>query len=110
MAKAKKIADGQVDEYSLGDALLESLQEIRDWKAGKLAVEVVHIAPMLASEVKAIRKRAAKSVKAFEAKFGIPAATINNWEQGRRDPDIAARLLLRVIDDAPDVVERAAKR
>jgi putative transcriptional regulator len=80
---------------------------VRDWKRGKLALETVRVSPMPAAEVKAIRKRVAKSAKAFEARFGIPAATVNNWEQGRREPDIAARLLLRVIDAAPDVVEQA---
>ncbi len=34
---------------------------------------------------------------------------MNNWEQGRREPDIAAWLVLRVIDAAPKVVEKAAK-
>ncbi len=109
MAKAEMAPIGQSDKYDAGDALLESLQEVLDWKAGKLALEVVLVPAMQAAEVKAIRKRVAKSAKAFEARFGIPAATMNNWEQGRREPDIAARLLLRVIDAAPEVVEKAAK-
>jgi putative transcriptional regulator len=45
----------------------------------------------------------------FERRFGIPAATINNWEQGRRSPDPAGRLLLKVIEQAPEVVEKAAQ-
>lgn len=109
MAEAEKARAGQGGEYNLGEALLEGLHEVRDWKAGKTALEVVHIPAMPAAQVKAIRKKVAKSAKAFEARFGIPAATMNNWEQGRREPDIAARLLLRVIDTAPDVVEQAAK-
>lgn len=91
MVEAETAPTGQGDEYDAGDALLEGLQEIRDWKAGKLALEAVHVPAMQAAEVKAIRKRVAKSAKAFEARFGIPAVTMNNWEQGRREPDIAAR-------------------
>jgi putative transcriptional regulator len=93
---------------TFGEALLESLEEARAWKKGKLALETVNIDPMPTSRIRAIRKKAARSVKDFESRFGIPAATINNWEQGRRKPDPAGRLLLQVIDMAPDVVERAA--
>jgi putative transcriptional regulator len=37
----------------------------------------------------------ARSAAAFEKRFGIPSATVSNWEQGRRKPDPAAVLLLR---------------
>ena len=59
---------------------------------------------------KSIRKSVAKSTAEFEEKFGIPAATMNNWEQGRRKPDPAGRLLLRVIEEAPGIVEQVAHK
>jgi putative transcriptional regulator len=34
---------------------------------------------------------------------------MNNWEQGRRKPDPAARLLLKVIEETPEAVEKAAR-
>lgn len=89
---------------SFGEALLEGLEEARAWKRGELALETVNIDPMPASRIRAIRKKVAASPREFEARFGIPAATLNNWEQGRRKPDPAGRLLLRVIDAAPDLV------
>lgn len=94
---------------TFGDALIESLEEVRAWKRGEIALETVRIDPMPVERIRAIRKRVAKSAKEFEAKFGIPAATVNNWEQGRRSPDPAGRLLLKVIEANPDAVERAAK-
>lgn len=94
---------------AFGDALIESLEEVRAWKRGEIALETVRIDPMPVERIRAIRKRVAKSAKEFEAKFGIPAATVNNWEQGRRSPDPAGRLLLKVIEADPDAVERAAK-
>ncbi len=112
MACRKLKMDKKIDratDFNLGDALLEGLHEVRDWKAGKLALEVVNIPAMPAAEVKAIRKAVASSAKVFEARFGIPAGTLNNWEQGRREPDVTARLLLRVIAAAPLVVEQAAR-
>lgn len=98
------------DEYNLGDALLSGLQEVRDWKRGKTALEVVRVSPMAPATVKHIRKSVAKSAREFEERFGIPAATVSNWEQGRREPDLAARLLLRVIQAAPELVERVVHK
>ena len=42
---------GRATDFNLGDALLEGLQEVRDWKAGTLALEVVNIPAMAAAEV-----------------------------------------------------------
>lgn len=95
-------------DYNLGEALKEGLQEALAWKRGEIALEVRNVDPMPPARIKEIRKKVAKSAAAFEARFGIPAATVNNWEQGRRKPDPAARLLLNVIDQNPEAVEKAA--
>jgi putative transcriptional regulator len=95
-------------EESFGAGLVEALKEVRAWKGGETALQVVNRNPMPPTRIKAIRKRFAKSARDFETKFGIPAATVNNWEQGRRVPDPAARLLLMVMEREPEAVERAA--
>ena len=95
-------------DYNFGDALIEGLEEALAWKRGELALETVNIDPMPVERIRAIRKRVAKSVKEFERRFGIPSATMNNWEQGRRKPDPAGRLLLQTIEAAPDLVARVA--
>jgi putative transcriptional regulator len=92
-----------------GDGLLEGLQEALAWKRGEVALETINIDPMPPERIKEIRKRYAKSTKDFERRFGIPAATMNNWEQGRRKPDPAGRLLLKVIEESPDAVEKALR-
>lgn len=96
-------------DYNLGEALQEGLQEALAWKRGKIALEVRRVEPMAAERVKEIRKKVAKSTAMFEKIYGIPASTVNNWEQGRRKIDPAARLLFMVIDQDPDTVERAVK-
>ena len=58
-------------------------------------------------DIASIRKRLGLSQDKFAERFGLPAATIRDWEQGRRHPEAAARLLLKVIDYAPETVERA---
>ncbi|MGV3579001.1 helix-turn-helix domain-containing protein [Brevundimonas sp.] len=62
---------------------------------------------MSPERIKAIRKSVARSPKEFEARFGIPARTVEGWEQDRRKPDPAARVLLAVIEKDPGAVERA---
>ena len=86
---------------------MEGLREAIAWKRGRLAFEVFNIEAMPPERVRTIRKSVAKSVREFEARFGISAATINNREQGRRTPDPSARVLLRIIEAEPEAVRRA---
>jgi DNA-binding transcriptional regulator YiaG len=41
----------------------------------------------------------------FADRFLLNIDTIRNWEQGRNDPDPSARLLLKVIEEYPQVIE-----
>lgn len=61
-------------------------------------------------DVAAIRRRLHLSQARFAERFGLAAATIRDWEQGRRKPDRIARALLMVIDHAPETVARALDR
>lgn len=90
-----------------GAALVESLSEVAAWKRGEVALPVRVIPTMSAERVRTIRKSVAKSPKEFSARFGIPARTLEGWEQGRRRPDPTASILLRVIETNPKAVEDA---
>jgi putative transcriptional regulator len=91
------------------DGIAQGLKEAAAWQRGEIELAAVNIDPMPPKRIKAIRKRAAKSARAFEARYGIPAATLQNWEQGRRSPDAPSRVLLKAIELDPDFVERAAR-
>ena len=58
-------------------------------------------------DVKAIRKRLGLTQAAFAQRYGFELSSIRNWEQGRRQPEGPARLLLLVIDKEPEAVQRA---
>lgn len=58
-------------------------------------------------DVAAIRKRLGLSQADFAARFGFKLDAIQNWEQGRRRPEGAARAFLRVIEREPAAVQRA---
>ncbi len=58
-------------------------------------------------DVKAIRQKLGLSQAAFANRFGFSARTVQQWEQGRSVPDRPARILLRVIECAPEAVDQA---
>ena len=60
-----------------------------------------------AEHILALRKRMKLSRQKFADSFGLDARAVQEWEQGRRVPDRAARVLLTVIDREPEAVVRA---
>jgi putative transcriptional regulator len=58
-------------------------------------------------DVKAIRQGLGLSQASFAARFGLSLHTLRNWEQGKRQPDPAARAYLKVIEKAPETVYEA---
>ena len=61
-------------------------------------------------DVRRLRAKLGLSQAAFAQRFGLRTRTVQEWEQGRAAPDQPARVLLRVIEVAPDTVARALKR
>jgi putative transcriptional regulator len=105
MARKTTLGVSEADT-EFGERLIGGLKEALAWKRGEVVLPVRSVESMPPARVKAIRKRLAKSPKEFERKFGIPARTVEGWEQGRK-VDATARVLLTVIDREPDAVERA---
>ena len=58
-------------------------------------------------QVRVVRRALALSQEAFAARFRIPLGTLRDWEQGRKDPDAAARAYLTVIGRNPSAVTEA---
>jgi putative transcriptional regulator len=58
-------------------------------------------------QAKIIRRALKLSQEEFAARFQIPIGTLRDWEQGRKEPDAAARAYLRVIGSNPAAVTEA---
>lgn len=56
-------------------------------------------------DVAAIRKKLGLSREAFAIRFGLDARSIEAWEQGRHRPEAATRILLKVIERDPRLVD-----
>jgi DNA-binding transcriptional regulator YiaG len=56
---------------------------------------------MAPEEIKNVRLKLELSQRNFCIRYGLPLATLRNWEQGRTCPDIAASLYLYQIERCP---------
>jgi putative transcriptional regulator len=61
------------------------------------------------ADVAGIRATLGLSQAAFARRFGLDVTALQAWEQGRRRPDRAARILLAVIAKEPEAVLRALR-
>ena len=58
-------------------------------------------------DVRSVRVQRGLTQEAFADTFGFSIGAVRDWEQGRKRPDRAARVLLAVIQTAPEVVADA---
>jgi putative transcriptional regulator len=58
-------------------------------------------------QVKVMRRAMGLTQEEFSARFRIPLGTLRDWEQGKTEPDQAARAYLTVIAHDPEAVRRA---
>jgi putative transcriptional regulator len=89
--------------------LLRSVQQAVDWANGKPGTARVTYVPILKVDVKKVRTKLKMSQTQFAVKFGFTLDSIQNWEQGHRQPEGPARTLLTVIDKNPKAVQDALR-
>ena len=94
---SKPMTDEELEAFEAGrDFHADLLQSIRGMKAGRGSV--VH------SPVIAARTASGLSQSQFAALMGVSVRTLQEWEQGRRQPSGAAKTLLRVAQAHPEVL------
>lgn len=86
----------------LGSKLLAAVQEMQ---AGK-AARVTEVQP---NEVALARIKTGMSQAQFAEALDISPRTLQEWEQGRRQPSGAARTLIRIAALHPEVVREAVR-
>jgi putative transcriptional regulator len=78
-------------------AYLEGSADKRDFR--------IHVPARV--DVKRIRTRLGLSQESFAQTYGFALSAVRDWEQGRRQPERSARILLKVVEKEPDAVTRA---
>ncbi len=82
--------------------LIESIKEAGEIKSGiQKPSRVYHYEK---PDIKAIRKKLHVSQIEFATMIGVSKSTLQNWEQGRREPEGPARALLQVAAKNPKAV------
>jgi putative transcriptional regulator len=110
VTKAGKIGSairGRVDMLRLNSAAAFAADDDTPVLTRREIRELEPVSVDAAPDVAAVRRQLGLSQGAFAALFGIPLATVKDWEQGRRRPDAPARAYLRVIAQNPKAVRHA---
>jgi putative transcriptional regulator len=105
----KKTPEIRNDDWSRFDAMTEAERHaaaLSDPDARPLDPEDMK-RMRLTPRVKVIRRALELSQEEFAARFHIPLGTLRDWEQGRKEPDAAARAYLMVIGRNPSAVTKA---
>jgi len=92
--KSKLAASGE----ELGEQLLQSVREMKAGLRGR-----VHTPE--ASGVAEARLQSGLSQASFAALMGVSVRTLQDWEQGRREPSGAAKTLLKVARLHPEILQ-----
>ncbi|HZR59426.1 MAG TPA: type II toxin-antitoxin system MqsA family antitoxin [Xanthobacteraceae bacterium] len=91
----------------LGRRLVAGLNDALAHARGELALPTYTVTVPENLDVARLRRGLGLSQSAFARTFGLDVTALHAWEQGRRRPDRAARVLLAVIAKEPEAVLRA---
>ena len=94
MSKVTKEMNGE----ELGNKLLQSVKEMKSGKAAR----ITQIAP---NEVASARLKTGLSQIQFAEALQSSARTLQEWEQGRRQPSGAAKALIQIAFNHPEVIK-----
>jgi len=95
------------DRTELGLEVEQALTEVLAHVRGDRSLTCRVIDDPSSANILAIRKKLGLSRRRFAERFRLDPRTLQDWEQGRRTPDQAARVLLTVIERDPEAVARA---
>jgi len=90
-----------MSERDISLEILEGIKEIKAYKAGKVSLKTRQLKEPASPQ--AIRKRLKLSQAAFAGLMGVSLRTVQDWEQGRREPSGPAKSLLRIAEQHPEV-------
>ena len=108
MTKTRKIKTDKID-WSAADAMTpeqRTAAALADPDAQPITEADLERMPKV-PRIVTLRRALKLSQEDFAARYHIPVGTLRDWEQGRKEPDAAAKAFLRVIACEPDTVRKA---
>ena len=97
----------------LFDELLEGVEAMRASRSGTITLRthVIEELPPLAvsgSRIRATRRKLGLSRAVFARRLRVSTRTLENWEQGRSEPNAQAAALILMVGVFPDTLDRLA--
>lgn len=101
----RKMTEKQLKKWEQSrDIGEEILQGVRDIKAGRIGRRYTTASyPIVRA-----REKSGLSQAEFAQLLGVSIRTIQDWEQGRREPNAAAKTLIKVAELHPSVLRKIA--
>jgi putative transcriptional regulator len=90
-------------QRDLNAELLASIAEMKAGKIGRVSL-ITRDGRVIPSPVAQTRISAQLSQPQFATLMGVSLRTLQEWEQGRRNPSGAAKTLLRVAEKHPEIL------
>lgn len=81
--------------------ILEGIREIKAYKIGNVDLKTRTLSEPSAPQD--IRAKLDLSQAAFAGLMGVSLRTVQDWEQGRREPSGPAKSLLRIAEQHPSI-------
>ena len=95
---------------SLGERIIEGLEQAIAWSKGENDRARVTLVDVPDIDIRGVRRKMGLSQAQIATRFGLPPATLRNWEQGRSRPDAPTRVLLAVIAKHPEAVDDVLRK
>ncbi|MCB9115056.1 MAG: helix-turn-helix domain-containing protein [Caldilinea sp.] len=89
-------------DRDVGAEILNGIREIKAHKAGQIALKTRELKESASPQT--IRAQLKLSQSAFAGLMGVSLRTVQDWEQGRREPSGPAKTLLRIAEQHPDAL------
>ncbi len=85
-------------ERDIGNELLQAIRDIKSGKTGQVSTFVI-------SPIAEARHKVGLSQREFAKLLGVSLRTLQEWEQGRRQPSGAAKSLIMIAIRHPEILK-----
>ncbi len=101
----KKMTERQLAKWEksrdIGQEILQGIQDIKAGRIGRRFTAATY--PIVRA-----REKSGLSQAKFAELLGVSVRTVQDWEQGRREPNAAAKTLLKVAELHPTILKKIA--
>jgi len=101
MPKLTKPSRSTKTKRDIGSELLQSVREMKSNRRARVHRVAVPV-------VVSVRLKSELSQARFAELLGVSVRTLQDWEQGRREPSGAAKTLIRIAAKRPELLRQLA--